>query len=206
MLSCLVIAICPATGKKVLGKANQKPEFSMFTWLSITYGAGISIGMLTYSIAKPIIHFAFNPYTTVENTTGFTENNVRNAYKWALMHYGHTPWACYVIVRISLGYLRYARALPLSIRSGMERFFGSAMSGWAGHIADIAAILATLIGLEVTVACGVYQFASGVFNITGITRLIDESNGSSFRPQLFGLIIIIGTSCVSAMSGLKRGN
>ncbi len=69
MLSCLAIAICPATANKVLGKANEKPEFPMFTWLSMMYGAGISIGILTYSIAKPIIHFACNPYTIMGNTT-----------------------------------------------------------------------------------------------------------------------------------------
>ena len=204
MLSYLAIAIWPATGNKVLGKANEKPEFSMFTRLSIMFGAGISIGMLTYSIAKPIIHFAYNPYTTMENTTGITENNVRNAYQWALINYAHTLCACCGIVRKFMGYLSYARALPRSIRLGLELFFGSAMSGWAGHIADIAAILATLIGLGVTIACGVYEFASGIFIITGIAWMIDESGGSSLRAQLFGLIIIIGTSCVFAISGLVR--
>ena len=79
------------------------------------------------------------------------------------------------------------------------------MSGWAGHIVDIAAILATLIGLGVTIGYGVSQFASGIFNITGITWIIDESGGPSLKAQMFGLIIIIGASCVSAMSGLKRG-
>ena len=149
------------------------------------FGAGISIGVLTYTIAKPIIHFAYNPSTVMENTTILTENNVRNAYKWALLHYGHTQWACCGIVGISLGYLSYARALPLSVRSRLERFFGSAMSGWAGHITDIGAILATLIVLGATIACGVYQFAFGIFNIDGIARVIDESNGSSFSGTTF---------------------
>ncbi len=64
---------------------------------------------------------------------------------------------------------------------------------------------ATLIGLVVTISRGVYQFASGIFNINGIAWMIYESGGSSFRAKLFGLIIIIiGTSCVSTMSGLKR--
>lgn len=205
MLSCLALAIWPATGNKVLGKANEKPEFSMFTWLSMMFGAGIGIGMLTYSTAEPIFHFAYNPDTIMGNSTGLNADNVRNAYKWSLMHYGLTPWACYGIVGISLGYLSYARALPLTIRSGLEPLFGSAMSGWAGHIVDIAAILATLIGLGVTIGYGVSQFASGIFNITGITWIIDESGGPSLKAQMFGLIIIIGASCVSAMSGLKRG-
>jgi choline-glycine betaine transporter len=62
-LTCIVIAIWPKTGKIVLGAADAKPEFSMFTWLSMMFGAGIGIGMLTYSTAEPIFHFANNPET-----------------------------------------------------------------------------------------------------------------------------------------------
>ena len=73
------------------------------------FGAGIGIGMLTYSTAEPIFHFANNPDTIKGITTGLDENNVRNAYKWAMLHYGFTPWACYGVVGISLGYLSYNR-------------------------------------------------------------------------------------------------
>ena len=204
-LSCLLLALWPRTGKVVLGQEGEKPEFSMFTWLSMMFGAGIGIGMLTYSTAEPIFHFASNPDTIQGFSTGLDENNVRNAYKWALLHYGFTPWACYGVVGISLGYLSYGRGLPLTIRTGLQPLFGRAMSGWLGHLVDIAAILATLIGLGVTIGYGVSQFASGIFNISAMDWIVDEAGKPTLAAQITGLVIIVTASCLSALSGLQRG-
>ena len=204
-LSCLLLALWPRTGKVVLGQEGEKPEFSMFTWLSMMFGAGIGIGMLTYSTAEPIFHFASNPDTIQGFSTGLDENNVRNAYKWALLHYGFTPWACYGVVGISLGYLSYGRGLPLTIRTGLQPLFGRAMSGWLGHLVDIAAILATLIGLGVTIGYGVSQFASGIFNVSAMDWIVDEAGKPTLAAQITGLVIIVTASCLSALSGLQRG-
>jgi choline/carnitine/betaine transport len=204
-LACMLLALWPRTGKVVLGVEGEAPEFSMFTWLSMMFGAGIGVGMLTYSTAEPIFHFASNPDTIQGFSTGLDADNVRNAYKWALLHYGLTPWACYGVVGISLGYLCYSRGLPLTIRTGLQPLFGSSMSGALGHLVDIAAILATLIGLGVTIGYGVSQFASGLFNISGMQWIVDEAGKPTLMAQVMGLIIIVGASCLSALSGLQRG-
>ena len=202
---CLALGIWPRTAHVKLGQIDEKPEFSMFTWLSMMFGAGIGIGMLTYSTAEPIFHFANNPDTIKGLTTGLDEDNVRNAYKWAMLHYGVTPWACYGVVGISLGYLSYNRGLPLTIRSALQPLFGRAMSGGFGHVVDIVAILATIVGLSVTIGYGVSQFASGLFNISGADWLVGEGGKPTLLAQLVGLILIISASCLSAMSGLQKG-
>ena len=51
-------------------KPDEKPEFSMFTWLSMMFGAGIGIGMLTYH-AEPIFHFSNNPDVIMGNAHRF---------------------------------------------------------------------------------------------------------------------------------------
>ena len=177
----------------------------MFSWLSMMFGAGIGIGMLTYSTAEPIFHFANNPDTMKGISHSLGEDNVRNAYKWALLHYGFTPWACYGVVGISLGYLSYNRGLPLTIRSALQPLFGRAMSGVAGHVVDIVAILATIVGLSVTIGYGVSQLASGFFNISGAHWLVGDSGKPTLVAQLFGLTLVISASCFSAMSGLEKG-
>ena len=202
---CLGLGLWPRTAHVKLGKADETPEFNMFTWLSMMFGAGIGIGMLTYSTAEPIFHFANNPDTIKGLTDGLDENNVRNAYKWAMLHYGFTPWACYGVVGISLGYLSYNRGLPLTIRSALQPLFGRAMSGNAGHLVDIVAILATIVGLSVTIGYGVSQFASGLFNISGADWLVGEGGKPTLLAQLVGLTLIVSASCLSAMSGLQRG-
>ena len=202
---CLGLGLWPRTAHVKLGKPDELPEFNMFTWLSMMFGAGIGIGMLTYSTAEPIFHFANNPDTIKGITDGLDENNVRNAYKWAMLHYGLTPWACYGVVGMSLGYLSYNRGLPLTIRSALQPLFGRSMSGGAGHVVDIVAILATIVGLSVTIGYGVSQFASGLFNISGAAWLVGDGGAPTLLAQLIGLILIVSASCLSAMSGLKRG-
>ena len=202
---CLGLGLWPRTAHVKLGKPDELPEFNMFTWLSMMFGAGIGIGMLTYSTAEPIFHFANNPDTIKGITDGLDENNVRNAYKWAMLHYGLTPWACYGVVGMSLGYLSYNRGLPLTIRSALQPLFGRSMSGGAGHIVDIVAILATIVGLSVTIGYGVSQFASGLFNISGASWLVGDGGAPTLLAQLIGLTLIVSASCLSAMSGLKRG-
>ncbi len=61
---CLTAILWPSFGRTKLGSdPNGKPEFSNFSWFSMIFGAGIGIGVLTYSAAEPIWHLANNPDT-----------------------------------------------------------------------------------------------------------------------------------------------
>lgn len=64
VLVCLTVILWPSFGRTKLGSdPNGKPEFSNFSWFSMIFGAGIGIGVLTYSAAEPIWHLASNPDT-----------------------------------------------------------------------------------------------------------------------------------------------
>ena len=76
MITCLFLAVFPKIGKLRLGSESEQPEFKTFTWLSMMFGAGIGIGMLTYSTAEPIFHLAQNPDTIRGFTTPLNSNNV----------------------------------------------------------------------------------------------------------------------------------
>ncbi len=206
LLVCLGIALYPRTGRIKLGGPAETPEFSRFSWFSMMFGAGIGVGMLTYSTAEPIFHFANNPDVIKGLSEGQNANNVRNAYKWAFLHYGLTPWACYGIVGMALGYFSYNRKQPLSFRSSLTPLFGiKTMQGPVGHVVDIIAILATIVGVGVTIGYGVSQFASGVFNITGFSWISAENGKPTLLAQLLALIIILTASVWSALTGVSKG-
>ena len=205
VICCLSLGLFNKTGKIKLGKENEHPEFTTLSWLSMMFGAGIGIGMLTYSTAEPIFHFANNPDTITGVSASLNENNVRNAYKWAIFHYALHSWCIYGIIGISLAYFSYNRGMPLTIRSGLEPIFGKFMSSGLGNMTDIVSILATLVGLGVTIGYGVSQFSSGLFNITGLEWLIDNEGRPSLTGQVFGLVLIMTISCVSAFTGIRKG-
>ncbi len=205
VLVCFGLALWPKSGRTKLGRADDKPDFSNFSWFSMMFGAGIGVGMLTYSTAEPIFHFANNPDVIKGLVEAKSEENVRLAYKWATFHYAFTPWACYGIVGMALAYFSYNRGLPLTIRSGLVPLFGKHLSGPLGHIVDIVAILATIVGVGVTIGYGVSQFASGLFNITGAEWIISDAGKPTLMAQLVALVIIMLASIVSAISGVRKG-
>ena len=49
------------------------------------------------------------------------------------------------------------------------------------------------------------NWLQGFFNISGAQWLVDDSGKPTLVAQLVGLVLIISASCLSAMSGLKKG-
>ena len=110
MVTALLLAVLPRTGHVRLGANDSRPEFSRFAWFSMMFGAGIGVGMLTYSTAEPLAHFTNNPDVIAGGTEALGRDNLPAAYKWTLLHYGLTPWGCYAIAGMSLAYFAYRRS------------------------------------------------------------------------------------------------
>ena len=205
MLVCLLLAVVPKTGKIRLGKPNEQAEFSNFAWFAMMFSAGLGVGMLTYSTAEPIFHFIENPESIQGHTLGKSADNVRAAFSYSFLHYGLSAWGIYGLVGLALAYFSYNRGMPLTIRIALSPLLGKSIAGPLGHAVDIVAILATIIGIGVTIGYGVSQFASGMFNITGANWMVSGEDKATLSAQLAGLVFIMIASTVSAMSGIKRG-
>ncbi len=201
---CLGLAIWPAAGRLNLGGEGETPEFTNFSWFSMMFGAGIGVGMLTWAVAEPVSHFGSNPETIMGLTTGGDADNVRMAYKWSFLHWGFSAWACYAIAGLSLAFFSYRRGLPLTIRSGLTPLFGKALSGPLGHVIDIVAVVATILGVAQTLGFGVDQFVAGLTRI-GFGGLVDGEGAATNFGIVIALIIIMGASTLSALSGVGKG-
>ena len=209
VILCFVLALWPAAGKLRLGLEDDRPEFSNFSWFSMMFGAGIGIGMLTFATAEPMYHFAKNPSTIMGLTEGSTAGNVRDAYIWSFTHWGLAAWASYAIVGLALGYFSYRRGLPLTIRSALTPIFGKSLSGPVGHAVDVVAVVATVLGVAQTLGFGVEQFVSGLTRI-GFgdwlqTTAADGTTSSSTMGIVVALVVIMGASTLSALSGVGKG-
>ena len=45
--------------------------------------------------------------------------------------------------------------MPLTIRSALTPLFGKAVNGFLGHIMDVLGVVATILGVSVTIGFGV---------------------------------------------------
>jgi len=205
LILCFGLALLPATGRLKLGRPGDKPEFSRFSWFSMMFGAGIGIGMLTFATAEPMYHFANNPNVIMGESTASGANNVTDAYVWSFLHWGFSAWACYALVGLSLAYFSYRRNLPLTVRSGLTPLFGARLSGIGGHVVDIVAVVATILGVAQTLGFGVEQFVAGLERI-GVGNWVVMADGKpSTAGIVVALVIILGASTLSALSGVGKG-
>jgi choline/glycine/proline betaine transport protein len=98
-----------------LGKDEDRPEFSYFSWFAMLFGAGMGIGLVFWSIAEPMYHFQSNPF--MADAMAETPRAAGIAMRLTFFHWGLHPWAIYVVVALSLAYFSYRKGLPLTIRS-----------------------------------------------------------------------------------------
>lgn len=205
MLVCLALALVPRTGRLRIGAAEEKPEFSRFSWFAMLFGAGIGIGMLTYSTGEPLAHFSNNPDIIRGTIEARTAEAVRPAYIYTFLHWGFAAWCTYALVGLAIGYVSFRRNLPLTIRSALTPLFGKAMSGNAGHAVDIVAVVATILGVSVTMGLGVEQFVAGLHRIGMGDWLLSAEGTASTAAIIVALLVLVGASTMSALSGVGRG-
>lgn len=204
VIVCIGLAIWPTAGRMKLGVEGEKPEFSNFSWFSMMFGAGIGVGMLTWAVAEPVAHFQNNPSVIQGLTTALDADNVRTAYVWSFLHWGFGAWACYAIAGLALAFFSYRRGLPLTIRSSLTPLFGKSLSGSLGHLIDIVAVVATILGVAQTLGFGVEQFVAGLTRI-GIGGLAQADGSATSLGIIVALLVIMGASTLSALSGVGKG-
>jgi len=204
-LFCLGLVLWPAGGRLKLGQAGDKPEFSNFSWISMMFGAGIGVGMMTWSVAEPLYHLKSSPEVILGTAGSGQADNALNAFKWAYLHWGLSAWACYAVCGLALGYFAYRRNLPLTIRSSLSAIFGSKLEGGLGHVVDIVAVVATILGISQTLGFGVEQFVAGMYRIGFGDWLLDASDKPTSAAIIFAVLTIVGASTFSAISGVGKG-
>jgi choline/carnitine/betaine transport len=213
-LVVFALAVFPRTGTLRLGNPGEQPEFSRFSWFAMLFGAGIGIGMLTYSTGEPLAHFANNPDIIRGMIEPASAEAVRPAYIYTFLHWGIGAWATYALVGLAVAYVAYRRNLPLTIRSALVPLFGKTMSGGGGHVVDIVAVVATILGVSVTMSLGVEQFVAGLHRLgfgdwlmtkPDLVANPDAVASASNTAIIMALFLLVGASTLSALSGVGRG-
>lgn len=204
----VIVALIPGTGKKVMGPSGEAPEFSNFSWFSMMFGAGLGVGLMVFATAEPLGLWGSNPVVISQEVAPNTEDALQSGYRYTFLHYGFHAWAIYVVTGLSLAYYAYTRDMPLTIRTALTPLFGRLMNGFLGHVVDVLGVVATILGVSVTIGFGVSQFIDGVYAVTGMDWMMDLT-GDAPKPStvglLTGLVVIMGLSIVSAVSGVGRG-
>ncbi|MGZ7459816.1 BCCT family transporter [Pseudomonas sp. Ma2-10] len=204
LIFCFFVS-CSRFGRIRLGADNEAPEFSFFSWFAMLFSAGMGIGLMLYSIGEPLYHFQNNPEIIQGSVASASIETVPSAMRSTLLHWGLHAWGVYIAAGLAMAYFAYRHNLPLTIRSTLYPLFGERLNGPLGHLIDIIAVVATILGVASTVGTGVSQLVSGVEFISGAGLLVDADGKPTNVALVLTLALVMSLSILSALTGVNRG-
>ncbi|WP_309064890.1 BCCT family transporter [Microbacterium sp.] len=183
-------------GRIPLGRDDEEPEFSLFSWISMLFAAGMGIGLVFWGAAEPLNFFESPPPGTAE---AGTLDAMHTAQAQVLYHWGPQAWSFYALVGGAIAYGAYRRGRPPLISSIFAPLLGEDRThGGIGRTIDIFSIIVTLFGTAASLGLGALQIGHGVEVVTGLGHV---GNGI-----LIGVIAVLTSAFIaSAVSGVSKG-
>ena len=175
-----------------LGADDARPEYSTLSWFSMLFSAGMGIGLMFFSVAEPMMHYAAPP-----SGEPLSNEAARTAMGVTFFHWGLHAWAVYVVLGLCLAYFAYRRGLPLSVRSVFQPILGRRIYGAPGHLIDSLAVLGTVFGLATSLGIGAKQINAGLSHLFGI--------GNETATQIAIIVVVTLAATLSLVSGVNRG-
>ncbi len=192
VLFIVILALSPF-GNIKLGKQDDEPDFSWFSWVGMLFAAGIGVGFVFWGVAEPVLHY-LNPPVGFEPETA---SSAVAGLRYGVFHWAFHPWAIFSIVGLTLAYVQFRLNRPALISSAFYPLLGKRVNGWSGKTIDVLAVLATCTGVATTFGLSALQMSAGVSHLTSIPNNI--------WTQI--VIIAIVTVCFifSSATGLDKG-
>ncbi|MCU4608746.1 BCCT family transporter [Acinetobacter ursingii] len=192
LLAFLVYLCMSRYGHIRLGKDDEKPEYSNISWISMLFSCGMGVGLLFWSVAEPITHYASNPFTQ-----GYTDEAASMAMQLTFFHWGLHPWALFCLAAVALGYFAYRKDLPFAMRSILYPLIGNRIYGPIGHTVDILTIVITAFGVSQSLSMGILELNTGLNHAFGVS--ID------LKIQLVMVVLLCTIATISLMSAISKG-
>lgn len=180
-------------GKIKLGKDNEKPEYSTFSWFAMLFSAGMGIGLVFWGVAEPLSHYYEPPIGDAQSQVA-----AKNALPLTFFHWGLHLWAIYALVALSLAYFKFRRNLPGTISATFYPLFGDYVRGPLGIIIDTFAVFATVFGVATSLGFGAIQINGGL-------HYLNNSIPYGFSTQFVIIIGITFLFMISVLSGIEKG-
>lgn len=189
---CFVLMLSPV-GKIRLGDPGSRPEYGTGSWIAMLFSAGMGIGLVFYGAAEPLSHYALQ----APEAELYSQEALRDAFKYSFFHYGIHAWAIYAIVGLAIAYFQFRKKESTLLSVTLKPLFGTAVEGRLGKIVDSLTIFATVIGVATSLGSGAIQINGGLHELLGVPE--------NYGVQLLIIVVATFLFMASALSGLDKG-
>ena len=177
-----------------LGKEGEKPEFSLISWFSMLFCAGMGMGLVFWTTSEPISDaFILAP----EHPEGSKEA-IKTSLQYSFFHWGVHAWAVYGIVALIFAYFSFHKGYSGLVSAMLKPILGDGISQKViGNLSDVLAVIATVTGVSATLGFGTAQINKG------LNFLFDIPSNLFIQTIIIIIATIIFTT--SAWSGINQG-
>ncbi|WP_394350974.1 BCCT family transporter [Poritiphilus flavus] len=189
-LGCVLLLVAFALsplGKLKLGKAEEKPEHSLWAWISMLYSAGMGAGILLRAVQEPVFMQQNPPFKAS------WEPEIL-ALEFTFYQWGFTAWAFYGLFAMVVGYALFVRQKRVSVSASIEDVIHNKA---ARKGIDVMTIITTVFGLIAAVGLGTAQITGG------LNHLGDDSYG--LATTLLLATLISSLAFISVWKGVNKG-
>lgn len=184
-------------GDVKLGKDDDEPDFSTFSWIAMLFSAGLGSGLIYWGVAEPMYHMQSSPYLDQGGIEPGSVAAAVSGIKVTTFHWGFHGWGLYVLVGLCLAYFSYRKGLPLTLRTALYPVLKDKIYGPWGHLVDLIGVFGTIFGLATSLGLGIKPIAAGLANLGWM------ENTELNQLLMVAFITILGTA--SAASGVGKG-
>ena len=177
-------------GDIVLGDKHDKPKYSFFAWGAMMFTCGLAADILFYSFSEWVLY-----------ATDFHITELGKMEDWAgvfpLFHWSFIPWAFYLVLAVSFGFMLHVRKTNKQKYSEACRpLLGKYTDLFPGRLIDLLAVFALLAGTATTFSVATPLMAA----------IITEIFNVEISRTLINIIILLITCLVytySLLHGFK---
>lgn len=181
-------------GNIKFGEADEKPQYSLTSWIAMIFCSAVAGAVMFWSIVEPLWDLISLPQNAEAMSTP--------AYDWTLayllLHWGPNAWCTYFITALPIAYMFHIRRTPvLRVSAACGNILGNQVNGAIGRITDIFFILGLLFCTAVTMCISLPTVEAALHTVFGIQP--------GFNVQLAILLVSACIAAWSVWSGLDKG-
>lgn len=181
-------------GNVRLGPDHSRPQYNLFTWVSMLFAAGVGIDMLFYSVTGPVAQYLDPP-----SGEGMTAEAAGESVVWTMFHYGIAGWSMYALLGMAMGYFAYRWGMPLSIRAALYPLLGKRVRGPLGDGISTIALVGTVFGVATSMGIGVVLLGVGFSTLFGF----QQGLALQIALVLVAVVLTIGATTSGVDKGIR---
>ena len=190
---CIVVAF-GKYGNLRLGREDERPEFSYFSWIAMLFSCGVGVGYAFWAVGEPVMHYMNTPYLAESQTPAA----MPIAIQIGIMHWGLHAWAIFALVGLAIAFPAYRLGKPMNVSISLYGLFGDKIIGSRfGRFVEFLAAFATIAGVSTALGLGIISINAGIKHMFG--------TGLSTSGMIMFMIFLIACYILSAISGIEKG-